>query len=97
MKPVLDESDRLIFSKAPYVLRRGFYRRIAIFGLVLISLSVLLYVGYSFVNFYTNIHYQKGVADGRKQALETAHPSEELEIACAGLWVGEQNRKYFRK
>ena len=40
--------------------------------------------------------YQKGYADGLKAALKTNPPSEELEMVCAGLWVGEQNKKYFR-
>ena len=41
--------------------------------------------------------YQAGYAAGLKQALKTNPPSNELEMVCAGLWVGEQNRKYFEK
>ena len=32
-----------------------------------------------------------------KEALRTNPPSEELELVCAGLWIGEQNRRYFEK
>lgn len=41
--------------------------------------------------------YQAGYAAGVKQALKTNPPSEELELVCAGLWVGEQNKKYWLK
>ena len=41
--------------------------------------------------------YKAGYAEGMRVALKTNPPSEELEIACAGLWVGEQNRRYFKK
>ena len=37
--------------------------------------------------------YAEGVAHGRKTALKTNPVSEELEIACMSLWVGEQNKK----
>ena len=42
-----------------------------------------------------------GIAEGRnmalKEALKTNPPSEELEMACLGLWLGEQNKKHFEK
>lgn len=41
--------------------------------------------------------YQSGYADGLKEALKTNPPSQELEMICAGLWVGEQNKKYWEK
>ena len=34
-----------------------------------------------------------GIAEGRHTALNTNPVSEELELVCAGLWVGEQNKK----
>ena len=44
---------------------------------------------------------KSGIAEGRsiamKEALRTNPPSEELEMVCAGLWIGEQNRRYFEK
>lgn len=45
--------------------------------------------------------YAQGASNGRSAALRdaynTARPTEELEMACVGLWVGEQNRKYFER
>ena len=40
---------------------------------------------------------KKGYQEGWKDALRTNPVSEELELVCAGLWVGEQNKKYFEK
>lgn len=44
---------------------------------------------------------KQGIAEGRiigmKEALKTKPPSEELESACLGLWIGEQNKKYWKK
>ena len=37
------------------------------------------------------IHH--GEKQGIKKALNTNPVSEELELTCAGLWVGEQNKK----
>jgi hypothetical protein len=41
--------------------------------------------------------YKKGYQDGVKEALKTNPVSEELELTCAGLWVGEQTKKYLAK
>lgn len=41
--------------------------------------------------------YAKGVMDGRRTALNTNPVSEQLEITCAGLWVGEQAKKQTSK
>lgn len=45
--------------------------------------------------------YVYGLNVGRQQRLDmvlnTRHVSEELEMACLSLWVGEQNRKYAEK
>lgn len=41
--------------------------------------------------------YEQGYADGIKNALKNNPPSQELELVCAGLWVGEQNKKYWSK
>ena len=35
----------------------------------------------------------KGLEQGKKQALSTSPVSEELDLICAGLWVGQQNRE----
>jgi len=46
---------------------------------------------------YDRAHYfgsLDGYAMGYKAALNTREPSDELEMACAGLWIGEQHKKY---
>lgn len=35
-----------------------------------------------------------GYAVGYKAALNTREPSDELEMVCASLWMGEQHKKY---
>ena len=42
---------------------------------------------------YATGHHQ-GESKGQREALSTNPVSEQLEMTCAGLWVGEQNRKY---
>ena len=46
-----------------------------------------LWVGWS-------IGYKGGLEDGCKNALKINPPSEAMEVACAALWVSEQNKKY---
>ncbi len=41
--------------------------------------------------------YDNGLKDGCKKALKINTPSEAMELACAALWVGEQNKKYQTK
>ena len=41
--------------------------------------------------------YDNGLKDGCKKALKINPPSEAMEVACAALWVGEQNKKYQSK
>jgi len=43
------------------------------------------------------VQYKEGYAAGVRQALKNSPPSEELEMTCAGLWVGKQNQKYFER
>ena len=63
------------------------------------SLNLLVVAGIFFGVWYWG--KTVGIAEGhiiaKKEALKTNPPSEELEIACAGLWIGEQNKKYFEK
>jgi hypothetical protein len=40
-----------------------------------------------------DVRYERGLAEGRRTALHTNPVSEELEMVCAGLWVGEQAKK----
>lgn len=37
--------------------------------------------------------YARGVAEGKRLALNTTNPSHALENACLSLWIGEQNKK----
>ena len=39
--------------------------------------------------------HAEGFKLGMHYALKSSPPSEELEIVCAGLWIGQQNKKYF--
>jgi hypothetical protein len=41
--------------------------------------------------------HAEGFKLGMNYALKADPPSEELELRCAGLWVGEQNKKWFNK
>jgi hypothetical protein len=59
-------------------------------GLLLITIGLL-------VESRMNNQYQAGYKDGVKTALKTNPPSEELEMACVGLWVGEQNKRQWQK
>lgn len=60
---------------------------------------ILIMAAIAFTAWYFG--YTTGEGRGRQQALKTAlstNPvSEELELVCAGLWVGEQNKKYWEK
>ena len=42
-----------------------------------------------------------GAKEGYREALESAYDlrnvKEELDAACAALWIGEQNKKYWKK
>ena len=63
----------------------------------IILISALLGVMYFMIESAIERSYKRGFAEGRGIALKTNPPSEELELTCAGLWVGEQNKKYFNK
>ena len=39
----------------------------------------------------------KGLEEGQKTALKTNPVSEELEMTCLGLWLGEQNKKHYER
>lgn len=41
--------------------------------------------------------YKTGYLAGKKEALKTNPPSEDLELVCVGLWIGEQNKKYWER
>lgn len=41
--------------------------------------------------------HAEGFRVGMNYALKSNPPSEELEMVCAGLWVGEQNKRQYQK
>jgi len=41
--------------------------------------------------------YELGFQKGKKAALNTRPPSDDLEAVCAGLWVSSQNRIYMER
>jgi hypothetical protein len=46
-----------------------------------------------FVDHRIDKAHAEGFRVGMNYALKTNPPSEQLELVCAGLWVGEQNKK----
>lgn len=58
--------------------------------------GIMLFVGVLVHNRIGQAH-EDGFKLGMHYALKTNPPSEELEMICAGLWVGEQNKKYSKK
>lgn len=59
--------------------------------ILVILIGIILY---QTIQYRFDDKYEQGYADGLKSALKTNPPSDELEMVCAGLWVGEQNKKY---
>jgi hypothetical protein len=41
--------------------------------------------------------YANGVEEGRKNALKINPPSDEMELACAALWIGEQSKRWYER
>jgi hypothetical protein len=41
--------------------------------------------------------YEKGFDQGYKDALYKRPVSNDLEMVCAGLWVGQENAKYQKR
>jgi hypothetical protein len=62
----------------------------------ILIVGIMLFVGVLVHNRIKD-EYQAGYAEGLRVALKTNPPSEDLEVACAGLWVGQQNKKYWEK
>lgn len=63
----------------------------------LILLGAIIGLAYFLFDNALDRQYNRGFAEGRGTALKTNPPSEELEMVCAGLWVGEQNKKMDKK
>ena len=60
-------------------------------------LGIILGLVYFLFDNALDRQYNRGFAEGRGMALKTNPPSEELEMVCAGLWMGEQNKNYGKK
>ena len=52
---------------------------------------------YLMIDFGLEKQYERGYLAGHKAALITDPVSEDLEIVCASLWVGQQNKKVWEK
>lgn len=89
MKVPFHESNRLLFTKVRSN-RLGSFYRVARFviGFLLLGIGAFYSIGY-----FSVLRYEAGYQAGVRKALDTRNPSQELELACAGLWVGEQNKK----
>lgn len=64
---------------------------------VVVAVLIVGVFGGTMLAVYDRAHYMgslDGYAVGYKAALNTREPSDELEFACAGLWIGEQHKKY---
>ena len=62
-----------------------------------ILVTALVVVFYLLIKQRYTDEYQAGYAEGMRVALKTNPPSEELEMVCAGLWIGNQNKKAWEK
>lgn len=91
MKVPFHESNRLLFIEKRYgpVGIANSYARVFVLYFFIIAFVGCALIGTSY------LLYQKGVRDGARQALDTRNPSDALELACAGLWVGKQNQKFW--
>lgn len=58
-----------------------------------ILIFCIVATSYLMITHRLDVRYQEGLAEGRRTALHASPPSEELELVCAGLWVGEQAKK----
>jgi hypothetical protein len=67
---------------------------------VVVAGLIMLVFGGTVLAVYDRAHYLgslDGYAVGYKAALNIREPSDELEMACAGLWMGEQHKKYVER
>lgn len=62
-----------------------------------LALLILILVLALWIPFKMDERYAQGLADGKASALKTNPVSEELELTCAGLWIGEQNKKFIEQ
>lgn len=57
--------------------------------------SAIAYTGYAYTTAFKD-GYERGLSDGfnegYRNALYARPPSDDLELVCAGLWIGEQHK-----
>lgn len=93
MKEPFHESNRLLFTKVRSNRLGRFHRVIGfVLGVLLLGVGAFYSLDYLSV-----LRYQAGYQAGLREAINPRNPSQELELACAGLWIGEQNKKYEAK
>jgi hypothetical protein len=63
------------------------------YALVLFIIGLLIYG----VEERAKRAHNEGFKLGMHYALKSDPPSEQLEMTCAGLWVGKQNQKMWNK
>jgi len=97
MKEPINESNRLLFTKS-----RGNWlgNNIRNIGFVC-CICLLVFGAWRYIDnlsvFRYEAGYEAGIREGKRTAINAKNPSEELEIACAALWVAEQTKKYQKK
>ena len=67
-----------------------FLEMLGVWSLNFLILAAIFYSVWAWGN-------REGIKEGQKIALKTNPVSEELEMTCLGLWLGEQNKKYMEK
>jgi hypothetical protein len=87
MKEPLNETSRFLFIKKRNIWSSPWVRTAKYTFIFAVLLSL---VGFSFTRYTHNV-YQEGFLDGRKHALDIRNPSDELDLACAALWIGYQH------
>ena len=62
----------------------------------IILYGFMIAVAWLLVDHQIDKAHAEGFKLGMNYALKADPPSEELEMRCAGMWVGEQNKKWFQ-
>lgn len=65
-------------------------RRVVAYAIVIFAPVGMYFIGHS-------SGQKQGYAAGHHAALYTRPVPDTLEMVCAGIWVGEQNKKYQEK
>jgi hypothetical protein len=97
MRKTLDEIDRLLFIENNSIRLRYFVNKHKLIVFSFVCIVGLFVFSYWYSVFAYQDGYKKGLAEGEKTALNVRAPSEKLELACLGLWIGEQNKIYVER